>query len=298
MNAINESPRCVLTGAHGFVGAGLKSRLQAKGWLIEPWSQKPEPSEKGRAFHLGETIEPASLEGVRAVIHCAYDFKPRSWSAIKAVNVSGSKSLFDAARKAGVQTLILISTISAFPGCRSLYGKAKLEIEEAARAQGAFIIRPGLVYDERSGGVFGRLEQQVKNSRFIPALTGGRQAQFLVHLDDLARLILDCLNGRISPQTEPITIAHEQSWELKNILLSMAAAMDKRITLVPVPWQLVWLCLKTLETAGVPTNFRSDSLISMVYQNPDPSFALLKSLGIHCRPFETGSLARAPGKSR
>jgi hypothetical protein len=29
-------------------------------------------------------------------------------------------------------------------------------------------------------------------------------------------------------------------------------------------WRVVWLALKSLELAGVPTNFRSDSLISMV----------------------------------
>jgi hypothetical protein len=55
---------------------------------------------------------------------------------------------------------------------------------------------------------------------------------------------------------------------------------------LPLPWQLVWLALKSLELAGVRTNFRSDSLIGMMYQNPRPVFALLKSLGYQCRPFE------------
>jgi hypothetical protein len=53
---------------------------------------------------------------------------------------------------------------------------------------------------------------------------------------------------------------------------------------MPVPWQLAWLGLKGLELAGAQLNFRSDSLISLVYQNPCPSFALLKSLGFKCRP--------------
>jgi len=292
VSSFDESKTCVLTGAHGFVGGGLKTRLQAQGWKVLSWTRQPQPSEQGRAFHLGATIEPASLQGVGALIHCAYDFKPRSWSAIKEVNVLGSERLFQAAREAGVQTLILISTISAFPGCRSLYGKAKLQIEEVAQTRGALVIRPGLVYDERSGGVFGRLVDQVKNSRLIPALWGGRQAQYLVHMDDLAHLILGCLNGRIPVQANAITIAHERGWELKDILLNIASAMGKRVTLVPLPWQLVWLGLKVLETAKIRTNFRSDSLISMVYQNPNPSFAALKSLGFHCRPFETDSLAQ------
>jgi hypothetical protein len=53
-----------------------------------------------------------------------------------------------------------------------------------------------------------------------------------------------------------------------------------------VPWQFVWLGLKGLELAGARPNFRSDSLISMIYQNPRPSFALLQSLAFRCRPFQ------------
>jgi len=58
------------------------------------------------------------------------------------------------------------------------------------------------------------------------------------------------------------------------------------VTFLPVPWQLVWLGLKGLEVSGARPNFRSDSLISMVYQNPCASFALLRSLGFQCRPFQ------------
>jgi hypothetical protein len=37
---------------------------------------------------------------------------------------------------------------------------------------------------------------------------------------------------------------------------------------------------------GARPNFRSDSLISLVYQNPRPSFALVKSLGFSAGPFQ------------
>jgi hypothetical protein len=85
---------------------------------------------------------------------------------------------------------------------------------------------------------------------------------------------------------EPISIAHEEGWELKEILAQIARALGQRVTFVPVPWQCAWLGLKGLELAGGQPNFRSDSLISMVYQNPRPSFALVKSLGFQCRPFQ------------
>ena len=108
----------------------------------------------------------------------------------------------------------------------------------------------------------------------------------MLHDEDLGHLILGCLDGRVPADVEPITIAHERGWELRDILAHMAQALGRRITFVPVPWQLVWLALKSLELAGARPKFRSDSLIGLVYQNPRPSFALVKSLGFECRPFQ------------
>ena len=131
-------------------------------------------------------------------MHCAYDFGPRRWEDIAAVNVTGSQKLLEAARKAGVESVVLISTLSAFPGCRSLYGKAKLEIESAAQSAGASSYGPGLVYSDNPGGMFGRLVRQVRGARFIPIIWGGKQVQYLLHDEDLGKLVEACLDGRVS----------------------------------------------------------------------------------------------------
>jgi nucleoside-diphosphate-sugar epimerase len=279
-----EAKSCVLTGANGFVGSRLKGHLQHAGWRVTAWTRQPEPG--AVAFRLGQEVDPDLLKGARALVHCAYDFGPRRWEEIAAINVSGSHKLLAAAQAAGIRQVVFISSISAFAGCRSLYGRAKVEIEGFARSTGAFVIRPGLVYGDTPGGMFGRLVRQVRGARFVPIIWGGRQAQYLVHTEDLGNVVQGCLEGRVPAGVEPITTAHEQGWELKEILAQIARALGKRVTLLPVPWQLVWLGLKGLELAGVRPNFRSDSLISMVCQNPCPSFALLKSLGFHCRPFQ------------
>jgi hypothetical protein len=113
--------------------------------------------------------------------------------------------------------------------------------------------------------------------------------QYLLYDEDLGNVVQGCLDGRVPAGVEPITVAHEQGWELKEILAQIARSMGKRVTFLPVPWQLAWLGLKGLELAGARPNFRSDSLISMVYQNPRPSFALVKSLDFQCRPFQLPS---------
>jgi nucleoside-diphosphate-sugar epimerase len=238
------------------------------------------------AFCLGQEVAPLLLQGVDAVVHCAYDFGPRRWKEIFAVNVVGSEKLFAAARDAGVKSIIHISSLSAFPGCRSLYGRAKLETERLALAVGALVIRPGLVYGDSSEGMFGRLVTQVRSSSWLPVIHGGQQTQYTVHEEDLGELVLGCLAGRAGNASIPILAAHARGWELGDILRQISNALGKQVRFIPVPWQIIWIGLKLLETAGIPTRFRSDSLISLIYQDPQPSFALLKSLGFHCRPFQ------------
>jgi nucleoside-diphosphate-sugar epimerase len=277
---------CVLTGAGGFVGGRLQKAFEREGWQVVPWTRSPCQGTGGVEFHLGQEIVPERLKGVRALVHCAYDFAPRTREQIKVVNVDGSEKLFRAAHVAGVETIVLISSLSAFAGCRSLYGRAKLEIEKLAKSTGAVVLRPGLVYGPAAGGMFGRLVAQVERGGIIPLPRGGQQTQYLLHEEDLARVVLGRLERGVSHGTGPIAVAHERGWEMRELLAEIGRALDKRVSFLPLPWQLPWLGLKALELAGVRTSFRSDSLLSLAHQNPHPSFALLKSLGFECRPFE------------
>jgi len=281
-----EDNICAMTGANGFVGSCLKRRLQTEGWRVVSWTRRPDPATDAVAFRLGQEVDPSLLKGVRALVHCAYDFGPLREAEITAVNVTGSQKLLRAAKEAGVETIVVISSLSGFAGCRSRYGNAKLQIESLALSAGAFAIRPGLVYGSHSGGMFGQLARQVRGSRIVPILWGGNQVQYLVHEEDLGNLLMGALAGRVPRGTGPISAAHAQGWELKDILARIASALGKHVSFVPVPWPVIWLGLKSLELAGAPAAFRSDSLISMVYQDPSPNFDLLKSFGFRCRPFQ------------
>jgi nucleoside-diphosphate-sugar epimerase len=83
--------------------------------------------------------------------------------------------LYCFAKEGGVERIIFLSSISAFDGCSSLYGKAKLEIEKDAADVGAGIIRSGLLYGPRpSGGMFGSLQRMASDSSIIPLIGSGR----------------------------------------------------------------------------------------------------------------------------
>jgi nucleoside-diphosphate-sugar epimerase len=283
---MNNQPVCAITGSNGYVGGCLKNFLASRGWEIRELTRQPKPGSRGVAFQLGGDVSRQSLAGVTALVHCAYDFKPLKWQEIAAVNVTGTQKLFQAARAAGVQRIVFISSISAYDGCRSLYGRAKLAIEKIAREQGALTLRPGLVYGPGPGGMFGKLTAQVRKAKVIPMIGDGSQIQFLVHHEDLSAFVARSLEPSAPWETRLLTAANEQPWAFKQLLLEIAQGLDKKVSFIPLPWRLVWAGLKGAETCGLRLNFRSDSLVSLMYQNPRPDFSANARAGLICQPFD------------
>ena len=281
---------CAITGSNGYVGSCVKNYFAANGWEILELVRSPKPSQRAVSFQLGAEMAPTALAGVNALVHCAYDFKPLRWEEIRAVNMTGTEKLFQAARAAGVGKIVCISSISAYDGCRSLYGKAKLEIEKIAREHGAQVIRPGLVYGRGPGGMFGKLTQQIQKSSVIPMIGDGSQIQFMVHNEDLCAFIAEYAAGTTAALPPVLTAANAEPWPFKKLLLEIARGQNKQVKFIPLPWRLVWLGLKSAETCGLRLNFRSDSLVSLMYQNPAPDFAPNAAAGLVCRPFEIQSL--------
>jgi nucleoside-diphosphate-sugar epimerase len=287
---MSDKKICAITGSNGYVGGRLKNYFTARGWEILELTRQPEPGARGIKFQLGAEISPQSLAGVDALVHCAYDFKTLRWDEIRVVNVEGTRKLFQAARTAGIAKMIYISSISAFDGCRSFYGRAKLEIEKLALENGALVIRPGLVYGSGPGGMFGKLTAQVRQSSVIPMIGDGSQIQFLVHNEDLSVFIERHANDEIKIAPGILTAANEQPWAFKQLLLEIARALDKKLKFVPLPWWLVWAGLKSAELCGLKLNFRSDSLMSLMHQNPRPDFSANSQVGLVCRPFQIEKL--------
>jgi nucleoside-diphosphate-sugar epimerase len=287
---MSDKKICAITGSYGYVGGCVKKYFTSHGWEIIELTRQPKPGTHGITFQLGAEISPQSLADVDTLVHCAYDFKPMTWAEICAVNVEGSRKILEAARSAGVGKIIYISSISAFDGCRSLYGKAKLEIEKIALENGALVIRPGLVYGSGPGGMFGKLTAQIHNSSVIPMIGDGSQIQFLVHNEDLSAFIERYANGEIKMIPRILTAANEQPQAFKQLLLEIAHALGKKPKFIPLPCRFVWMGLKVAELCGLKLNFRSDSLVSLVNQNPKPDFSKNSEVGLICRPFEIAKL--------
>lgn len=274
---------CLVTGAHGYVGGAVCEGLRRAGWEPRAMSRSPKEGEVG--FSLGSEISPEAMQGASALIHCAYDFSSPDFLTARRVNVEGTRKLFAAARAAGVERIMLVSSMSAFDGCRSNYGKIKMDLEALAREVGASVVRPGLVYGAKAGGVFGQLVRVAARGGVVPLIGNGLQVQYLVHEEDLSRALAEWCDGQVSWPASQVTLAHEKPLSMKAIVQTLAR---RRLFFVPIPALLVLAGLRFAEGLGLKLNFRSDSLMGLLHPNHQPDFSTQRHLAPYLRPFPEG----------
>lgn len=268
----------------------LAQHFEAAGWTVTRLLRSANPGDESTVpFRLGEDVAPDLFRRrqISALVHCAYDFRPVKRAEINRVNVEGTRALLAAAKAGDVERMAVMSTISAFEGCRSLYGRAKLEIEAAAASFGALVVRAGLVYSDgppTAGGMFGSLAKSVQGG-VVPLIDGGTHPQYLIHELDLWRLLKGFFDGDIHDPGRPVVAASSRAWPLRDLLAELARRQGLHPRFLPVPWQPVWAGLRLAELAHVPLQYRSDSVISLVHQDLTPDFDTLVAVGVMAREF-------------
>jgi nucleoside-diphosphate-sugar epimerase len=280
--------KVAITGASGFVGSMLASHFEDAGWDVTRLSRSADdrntvPFQLGQEFDADVFLE----RQISALVHCAYDFRPVTTADIHRVNVEGSQQLLAAAKAGGVEQIAVMSSISAFEGCASTYGRAKLEIEEAALECGALVVRSGLVYSDgpaTAGGMFGSLAKSV-HSGLVPLIDGGTHPQYLIHEEDLWHLLERFFEGQLRAPAQPLVAASPRPWPLRDLLGELARRQGRRPRFVSVPWRPVWAGLRLAELVHLPVPYRSDSVVSLVRQDRNPDFDSLAAAGIIARDF-------------
>ena len=276
-----------VTGANGYVG-NIICKALAENCKVVRLLRSP-VHQDDIAWEFGtDPIQIASLlksKNVTHLIHVAWDMTLNNETLLRKICLDGTESLYVSSNTAGIKNIIFISTISAFDGAKSTYGRVKRSAEQITERFGGATLRLGLVYGEGNGGMFESLSKTVAKGGVIPLIGTGRQVQYLLHEACLVTLIRRTINCELNPGFLPITVADPESIQFRTLLKKIAKYNNKKIILVPIPWFFIYTLLKIIEFIGVKINFRSDSILSFIYQNPNPNFDLLEKLNIETKKF-------------
>ena len=278
---------CAVTGASGYVGSILVRELSKHMPVVRLVRKPASDLDIGWTFQTSNDVAVTlQSRGVKTLVHAAWDMRATTFDDLHKTCVDGSRTLFDAATRAGVERIVFISTISAFEGCRSAYGKTKLEVEKMLTGKPGAVLRPGLVFGSDSGGVFGGIRKQVHGSRFLPMIGSGETPQYLLDENTLAQTVVSAVAGQFDHlRGRPITLAGLKPWPFRDLVQNIARSEGRDVKLVPVPWQLLFCGIRLGELLKLNLPFRSDSVLSFIYSNRNPDFTLMRSLGINPAPY-------------
>lgn len=279
------SQRSILvTGATGFVGAGIIERLLAEA-SIQVYAGVRDLSSVLRAggipFVLGDLTVGAgipSLDGISTVIHCAArvhvmkDLDDDALTEYRKVNVEGTLHLARRAAAAGVQRFIFLSSIKVNgestdnrppysagdqPSPADPYGLSKAEAEQALRALATetgmevTIIRPVLVYGPGVKANF--LSMMYWLNKGIPLPLGGlKNKRSMVALDNLVDLVHRCLDHPAAAN-QTFLVSDDEDLSTTDLICRTANALGRRARLFPLPTSLLILSARLLGRRAAAT---------------------------------------------
>jgi NADH dehydrogenase len=292
---------CAITGASGYVGSRIANHLARSGWQVRALCRArssvwDDDRISSVPFDLADGSAAEALDGVDALVHAAYDFSHTRWRDVARVNIDGSQRLLGATHDAGVDRIVLVSTVAAFPGARSMYGRAKLEIECMTLEIGGAVIRPGLVWGPHGAAMFGALRRAVERLPVVPLVASADLDVPSVHEDDLALLLERLLVAWPDGSGKLFVAACEDMLTFGELLRSLAPEHGSTRRFVAVPWVLAWLGLRALEALGVRPHLASDRLISLVNTDSDPlarATARAERYGVTFRPYSHSPIGSA-----
>lgn len=272
----------MITGASGFVGQALVSRLQGERKAVRLAYRSHQADTGGHARCLVGDIGPATdwqeaLVGVDTVVHLAarvhvmQDTSTDPWAAFRKVNVEGTARLAQQAAAQGVKRLVFVSSIkvngeSTPVGCpytaddkpapEDAYGFSKWEAEQAlwgiAQDTGleVVVVRPPLVYGPGVKANFLAMMRWLDKGYPLPlgAVTQNRRS--LVGLTNLVDLLVTCMDHPAAAG-QVFLAADGEDVSTAGLLQCTAAALGRPCRLLPVPSLLLRAGAHLLGKRGV-----------------------------------------------
>jgi nucleoside-diphosphate-sugar epimerase len=250
--------RWLVTGGAGFLGINLVRHLLARGDEVVSLDREPfEYPERNRIAEVrGDIRNPGDVtraaHGCDVVCHAAAALPLYAPEEIRTIDVEGTRTVLDVARRVGVARVVHVSSTAVYgvPDHHPLveadpmsgvgpYGSAKVAAEhvcEAARKAGQFVavLRPKSFVGPERLGVFALLYEWAHDGRDFPILGPGTNRYQLLDVADLCdAIVLAATNER---GNDTFNIGAEQFTTLRQDFQAVldAAGYGAKIRSLPV----------------------------------------------------------------
>ena len=230
--------RIAVTGGTGFVGSHFIDSALADGHDINALTRRPQLARRGVVWIEGSLSDRDSLRQLvtncDAVVHIAGILNGRDQASFEVGNVEGTLNVLSASTAAGIQRFVHVSSLAAREPGLSMYGASKAKAEELVGRSGLdwALVRPPAVYGPGDRETLDLFAMAKRGVVLLPPK--GRLS--VIHVDDLARLLL----ALASPAAPPKTIVEpddgrEGGWTHAEFAQALGAAAGRRAVRLSMP---------------------------------------------------------------
>jgi nucleoside-diphosphate-sugar epimerase len=319
--------RVFLTGGTGLIGSHTAALLVERGHdvvaLCRSGSDTTFLRGLGCAVAQGDVTDGADalaprVHGCSHIVHgAALVYAGDDWPSIRRVNVEGTRSVLEAAARAGVTRAVHLSSVAVYGTVEGeadertpvdtplphddYYARSKREAELEARAvEGRWglavtVLRPSAVYGERDRLTTQRIARMLRGP--VSFLLGpGFNTIPMVYAGNVAEAVLLALEAGRAGATYDVAMDHPLTQ--RALLEGIAAGLGRKARLAPLPSGLVLPVATALQALGMRTpGSKHLPLVRVVRlalgENPFPSRAIREELGWHPSHRHEDALRRA-----
>jgi nucleoside-diphosphate-sugar epimerase len=269
--------RYLITGGAGFLGINLTRFLLQRGAEVVTLDLAPfdyaDVRDRITSFE-GDIRDRAAVNramaGVDIVIHTAAALPLYSVQDIYTTDITGTKTVLEAALRHGIQRVVHISSTAVYgiPDHHPLYeddrligvgpyGRAKIKAEELchqARAAGLCvpILRPKSFVGPERLGVFALLYDWARTGHNFPNIGSGNNRYQLLDVEDLcdAIFLVSTLDRDVVNDTFNIGAAEFTTWKQDVQAVLDEAGQGKHVVPLPIVTPMIWT-LRVLEALNL-----------------------------------------------
>jgi nucleoside-diphosphate-sugar epimerase len=257
-----------VTGGTGFTGSHVVPLLLKNGFqvrcLYRPESDRSVLSQPEVEWAVGDLSDSAglsaSMRGTDALVNVA------------SLGFGHADSILRAAKEAGVQRAVFVSTTAIFTRLNAGSKTVRLAAETAIETSGLkyTILRPTMIYGSPRDRNMWRLIRFLRISPVIPVFGDGKYLQQPIYVGDVAQAIVSCV---CNEQTigKSYNIAGKDALTYSQVIDTVAEQLHKRVWKVHIPSVPVVSLLKFFERLHLPLPIKAEQVLRL-NENKDFSY--------------------------
>lgn len=250
-------------GGSGFVGRHVVRALSKAGYRVRVATRRPHLAQDLRVTGVVGQVQlvqanvrvPSSVEraveGASGVVNLVGVLNENGRQTFSRLHAVGSKTISEAAAKAGIKAMVQMSAIGADAMSPSRYARSKAEGEAHVKAAlpSATILRPSIIFGT-GDGFFNRFASM---AQFLPALPlfGGGKSRFQpVYAADVAKAVLAALTSD-EARGQTYELGGPGVYTFEELMRFIVDTIDRPRFLVPLPFALATPMAFLFETAAI-----------------------------------------------